>query len=140
MLYAESSAVLAWLLGESTAHTVAGELDSAAQILTSELTLLEVERVLLRAEVTSSLQELDVHRARDKVRTVSAYWMVARLHAPALERAGRAFPLEPLRTLDALHLATALDARRAGPPITVLSLDRRIRENAVALGLRVRPD
>ncbi|MEN8148606.1 MAG: hypothetical protein ABFS86_02215 [Planctomycetota bacterium] len=43
-------------------------------------------------------------------------------------------------SLDALHLAMALRARASAPDLEVLSLDRRIRENARALGLVVTPD
>jgi len=140
MLYAESSAVLAWLLGENTARVVARELAAAPQVVTSELTLLEVKRVLLRAEILTALPQRDAHRAGDRFRTASSYWMIARLHRAVLDRAARPFPIETLRTLDALHLATAVEVRRAGPAVNVLSLDRRIRENAAALGMAVLPD
>lgn len=140
MLYAETSAVLAWLRGEDTAVAVTRALRTADAVVTSELTLLELERVLERARTTDLLPERDVLRAMDRVRRTSRYWLVVRLHAAVLQRAGRAFPVEPVRTLDALHLSTALEIGRAGPPVSMLSLDRRIRENAVALGFEVRPE
>ena len=139
MLYAESSAVLAWLRGEDAAERIARALGSASHVLTSELTLLEVERVLVRAQATGVLSARDVRHASDRLRSAATYWMIVGLHGAVLERAGRPFPAEPVRTLDALHLATVLETRRAGPTVTVLSLDRRIRENAMALGLEVRP-
>jgi hypothetical protein len=58
---------------------------------------------------------------------------------PVLARAGEAFPLEPLRTLDAIHLASAALYSREVDPLVVLSVDARLRDNAVALGLRVTP-
>ncbi len=45
------------------------------------------------------------------------------------------FPVEPIRTLDALHLASALELLRLFPDLTVLSFDRRIVENLAPLGL-----
>ena len=46
--------------------------------------------------------------------------------------------MEPLRTLDAIHLASALKLA-AVENVTVLSMDRRLRENATALGMAVLP-
>jgi hypothetical protein len=56
-----------------------------------------------------------------------------------LERARRPFPREPVRTLDALHLACLLSLRDELPEIAVVSLDGRIRTNADALGFDLRP-
>ena len=44
-----------------------------------------------------------------------------------LARAGSPFPVEPVRTLDAIHLATALELATAFPDLRVLSFDRRTR-------------
>jgi hypothetical protein len=49
ILYAESSAVLCWLLGEGAAPLVRRELASAELVLTSELTAVECRRGLVRA-------------------------------------------------------------------------------------------
>jgi uncharacterized protein with PIN domain len=58
-LYAESSAVLAWLLDEPTAPAVRRLLGEAEVIVASDLTLIECDRVLLRAvALTSSRQRL----------------------------------------------------------------------------------
>jgi hypothetical protein len=54
-------------------------------------------------------------------------------------RARQAFPREPLRTPDAIHLATAMrQALEVGAP-SMLSLDRQVRANAQALGLAIIP-
>ena len=57
-----------------------------------------------------------------------------------MDRSRGAFPREPIRSLDAIHLATALVIRDVRPDLSVLSLDQRLRENAVALGFEVVPD
>jgi len=44
-------------------------------------------------------------------------------------------PKESLRTLGALHLASALEFTQAFPELRILGFDRRILENAEALGL-----
>jgi len=56
-----------------------------------------------------------------------------------LTRTGESFPIEPLRTLDAVHIATAEFHSREIRPTTVLSFDVRVRGNAEAMGLAVQP-
>ena len=48
-------------------------------------------------------------------------------------------PRSTIRTLDAIHLASALVARSTIPGLELLSLDDRIRKTARRLGLRLRP-
>lgn len=138
-LYAESSAVLAWLLDEEAGESVRPVLAAAEIVVASELTALETARVLVRATALGYLTDGDAAAAREHLMRVVDHWMVHRLTPPVLDRAGRAFPVEPVRTLDALHLASALAAREAVPGLVVLSLDERVRANATALGLDVTP-
>src|SRR5207249_11802593 len=56
-----------------------------------------------------------------------------------LDRARRPFPGEPVRTLNALHLASALTARAAIPELAILSLDSSIRKSSLDLGFEVVP-
>jgi hypothetical protein len=63
-----------------------------------------------------------------------------RLDAEVLERARRFFPAEPLRTLDAPHMASALVVRRAVPELALLSLDQRVRRCGRQLGFPLEPD
>lgn len=56
-----------------------------------------------------------------------------------LERAKRAFPDEPVRTLDALHLSSALMARASVTGLVFLTLDERLRKNAKLLGFGALP-
>ena len=51
-----------------------------------------------------------------------------------LARVRRPFPVEPIRTLDAVHLATAELVGEAPALMTVVTRDDRVRQNAVALG------
>ncbi|TVR90853.1 MAG: hypothetical protein EA428_07160 [Spirochaetaceae bacterium] len=50
-------------------------------------------------------------------------------------RAAESFPVEPLRSLDALHLATALSFLELYSDLRVLSFDTRILDNLGALGV-----
>ena len=51
-----------------------------------------------------------------------------------LTRAGRPFPVEPIRTLDAIHLATAELLGETPQLVTLITRDDRVRENGRALG------
>jgi hypothetical protein len=51
-----------------------------------------------------------------------------------LTRAGRPFPVEPIRTLDAIHLATAELLGEPPQLVTIITRDGRVRDNARALG------
>jgi hypothetical protein len=59
--------------------------------------------------------------------------------AEVVERAATPFPEEPVRALDALHLASALLVRSVTPDVEIAALDRRVRRNALRLGIAVRP-
>jgi len=138
-LYAESSAVLSWLLGEEDGADVAKALSRADQVIASDLTLIECSRVLVRAVATGVVTEADAAERRHVLARAAAHWSVLHLVDNAVTRAQRLFPVEPIRTLDALHLSLALVARAVLPDLEVLCLDRRVRENALALGLAVSP-
>lgn len=135
-VYLESSALLAWLLGESRADEAKQVLDGAAAVVTSELTFVEAHRALLRAEVRSALTEGDAQRLRGLLRRVGEGWIQVKLFDDVVARAARPFPVEPVRTLDALHLATALELTQSFPDLRIVSFDERINDNARALGLQ----
>jgi len=134
-LYLETSAVLAWLLGQARADEVRATVDSAQVVVTSSLTFTEAERAMVRAENEELIRAADGQRLRGLLRRASSGWMRMMVTEDVLARAGRPFPVEPLRTLDAIHLATALTFTRAFSNLRLLSLDRRILENARALGI-----
>jgi predicted nucleic acid-binding protein len=138
-LYAESSAVLAWLLEQEHGETVALKLAQAEIVIASDLTLIECDRVLVRAVALNELREADAGERQARLNAVSARWALLTLDEEIIERARRPFPLEPIRTLDAIHVASALIARRALPDVAVLSLDDRVRQAATRLGLPLAP-
>ena len=139
-LYADSSAVLAWLLEEAAADSVEQAFDLADGIVASDLTLVECDRALVRAHILGLLSEMEAVRRRAVLEAVSVNWMILKLDREVLERSRRRFPAEPLRTLDALHIASALAARSVISDLALLSLDNRVRENGAALGFNVFPE
>jgi predicted nucleic acid-binding protein len=138
-LYAESSAVLAWLLGEEAGHRVRELLRRAELVMASDLTLVECDRVLIRAVTLGELDEAAAADCRARLNTAAAHWHLWRINLEIIDRARHPFPAEPLRTLDAIHLASALAARSAVPGVELLSLDDRIRRAGVQLGFRLQP-
>ena len=134
VVYLESSDVLHWLLGQSGAAQVRRTVDGADTVLISALTLTESERVLIRAESDGVLRGADVRRLRGLLNRAQMSWTRMTVSDAVLARAGRPFPIEPVRTLDAIHLATALEFAMVFPELQVLSFDRRVCDNAEALG------
>jgi predicted nucleic acid-binding protein len=139
-LYAESSAVLAWLLDESSADEVRALLSRAEIIFTSDLTLIECSRVLIRAVGLGELNEAEAADRRAHLTNAAASWHVLHIASEILDRAKQPFPEEPIRTLDALHLASALTARATVTALEFLSLDERLRKSARKLGLALLPE
>ena len=138
-LYAESSAVLAWLLDEPTAPAVRRLLREAEIIVASDLTLIECDRVLLRAVALKELTEAEAADCRAHLVAAAAHWQVLRIAGEIVDRARQPFPGDPIRTLDAIHLASLLVARSAVVGLRLLSLDERVRQAAKWLGIAVEP-
>jgi len=138
-LYAESSAVLAWLLDESTAPDIRRLLNEAEIIVASDLTLIECNRVLLRTVALKEMTEAEAADRRAHLAAAAAHWQILRIAAEIVERARQPFPGEPIRTLDAIHLASLLTGRSAIRGLALLSLDERVRQAAKGLGVEVIP-
>lgn len=138
-LYAESSAVLAWLLDEPAATVVRRLLAEAEVIIASDLTLIECDRVLMRAVALKELTEAEAADRRAHLSAAAIHWQVLRIAGEIVDRAHRPFPGDPIRTLDAIHLASLLVARSAVVGLRLLSLDERVRQAAEGLGVAIEP-
>ncbi len=137
--YAESSGVLAWILGEPKGEDVRVVLREAERVVSSPLTEVECARALSRAAATGRIVRTEELAALKLLETAAASWVTLELSDRVLIGARARFPTEPVRTLDAIHLATALIFREVLPRLTVVSLDERVRVNAEGLGMTVRP-
>ena len=138
-LYAESSAVLSWLLEEPMSAAIRACMAGASRVVTSALTVVECERTVHRA-FTARLMDAAVRdAARRKLEEAIALWSVMSISKQILRRAREPFPSEPVRSLDALHLASALRIREGRGEVSILSLDKRVRANATGLGFVVVP-
>ncbi len=139
ILYAESSAVLRWLFNEALGDQVLDNLAGATKVVCSRLTLIECRRAARRALTESRISEAQLGEVLSVLAQSAARWAVLDLTADVAERAGGRFPLEPVRTLDAIHLASMSVLRESLPDLVVLSTDARVRENSAQLGFEPRP-
>ncbi len=135
-LYVETSALLRALLEGDSALRAAL---LGAERVTSALTFVEAARAISRARREKRLR---LDQAPEAARWLAAFERACHVYAlddDVLARARDEMPFEPVRTLDALHLATIrlLDAELGG--VSVASCDDRIRRNAEALGFGVVP-
>jgi predicted nucleic acid-binding protein len=137
--YAESSAVLAWLLDEAAAPEIRQFLSGAAIIVASDLTLIECDRVLQRAIALGELNAVEAADRHAYLSAAASQWQILHLGGEVVDRVRQPFPAEPIRTLDAIHLASALTARAAVPGLCLLSLDDRVRAAAKKLGFELLP-
>lgn len=136
-LYVESSALLRLLLEGDDA--VKAGIAQFERFFTSALTLIEVPRALARARREG---RLDGARAEQVQRRYAAFvraCAVAEIGRAVRDRAALEFPVEPVRSLDAIHLATAIVWNDVPGWLVIASSDDRIVRNALALGYEVVP-
>jgi len=107
--------------------------------VTSALTFAEATRAVLRARVTHRIASADERAALRALRTLERRCTIIAVTEAVLARAGRPFPVEPVRTLDAIHLATIELLGETPQLVTVVTRDERVARNARALGYAVAP-
>jgi predicted nucleic acid-binding protein len=105
----------------------------------SDLTLLECDRALIRGVATGEVAPAEARRARALLNRAARHWNLLRIDGEVVARARKPFPIEPLRALDAIHLASALIVAADVPEFSLLTFDQRIREAAREMGLTITP-
>jgi len=128
----ESSALVAALLEHDTAAMK--PLPAGTQHVTSALTLAEAGRAIIRARSTARLTAAEEQAAVRALRTFERRCFILDVDRAVLARVRRPFPIEPIRTLDAVHLATMELLGEAPQVVTIVTRDGRVRDNARALG------
>ena len=135
-VYVETSALLRVLLeGDPSLRSLL----SGEGLYTSSLTFLEAGRAILRARRE---RRLDASGAREAERLLATFERgcdVLSMEDEVLRRARDEFPEEPVRSLDAIHLASLLVLDEALGGFRMASCDDRVRRNAEALGFDVEP-
>ncbi|HYO44024.1 MAG TPA: type II toxin-antitoxin system VapC family toxin [Candidatus Limnocylindrales bacterium] len=139
-VYVESSAIVTWLLDQPGAAEVEAVLSAAGDVISSELTLIECDRALHRLRAVTRPGSVNIESMRARLAVAAAAWALEPVTGRVVDRARSPFPDDTIRSLDAIHVATAVVVGASLGKLDVLSLDERIRSNAVALGFRVLPD
>jgi predicted nucleic acid-binding protein len=133
--YIETSAVLAALLERDIeARAAIAEL---GRRVTSALTFAEASRAIVRARGAGRLTADQQRAAVRALHALERRVDVVAITDDVLARVARPFPVEPLRTLDAIHLATAEVLGESPALVTIVTRDTRVRANARALGYAV---
>ena len=133
--YIESSALVAAILeGDAAARA---SIRAPGKRVTSALTVAEASRAIVRARASGRITV-----QRERAATIALQRFIGRCHIVSvtdeiLSCSGRPFPLEPVRTLDAIHLATAQALGDPPALVTIVTRDVRVRDNAKALGYLV---
>ncbi len=123
MTYVDSSVVLAYLIGEARVPP--------ASFWNTAL----VSSRLLQYEVWNRIHARQLSASRgSETRTLLTGVEMIEMTEPVLARALTPFPVA-VRTLDALHLATAEFLRAQGEPVELASYDTRLLAAAQALGI-----
>lgn len=108
-----------------------------SSLVASVLVEVECLRTLDRLQSNGDLGEKDYLEKRTALHGFLPYVNLVPLEPPIIRRASGAFP-GPLRSLDALHLATALIYRdNNGDEITFMTHDKGLARIATAMGFSV---
>jgi predicted nucleic acid-binding protein len=129
-LYLDTSVALRATLEQGTTPALERRIAAAPVLVTSRLALVEAARALVRVRLQGGVPE---SRLADARRALDALWQRCELWEPSPAVCDLASVLAPdrtLRTLDALHLATFLVARRRIEGLELLTADRRLEDAA----------
>ena len=136
-LYVETSALLRAFLERDV--EVEASLARCGRFFTSALTLVEAPRALARARRDGRVDPALIEEAQRRFALFVQATTVVEITPEVRERAALDFPVEPVRSLDAIHLATLVSWADAFSPLRVATCDERVSRNAVALGFEVVP-
>jgi len=114
--------------------SVMASLRAPGRLVTSALTLAEAGRAIIRARATGRVTAVEERAAVRGLSTFAGRCFVVGVNADVLVRVARRFPAEPVRTLDAVHLATVEWLGEPPALVTVITRDLRVRDNALAMG------
>ena len=116
---------------------VEGPIRAQGKRVTSTLTLAEAARAILRERATGRLSEADERAATRGLQVFARRCDLVDVTDAVLARVARPFPIEPIRTPDAVHLATAEELAEPPALVTIVTRDARVRDNARLLGYAV---
>jgi predicted nucleic acid-binding protein len=131
-VYVDSSVLLRVVLNESKRLAAWSRITTA---VSSELIRVECLRVLDRLRLSSAMDDRELSRRRATTLEVLEGFELVRVNRAIIERASDPFPTL-LRTLDALHLASALLVRSRYKSIRFATHDDELADAALGLGFK----
>ncbi len=135
--YFDTSVLVKRYISESGSQRVRSLLKKY-QVLTSALTPLEATSAFFRRQKQGDLSEHLYHAILSRLRQDCPYWQFLEVSVPVLQGAEEVIAKTGLRTLDAIHLASALSFHsHTALPIRFLTADALQREAAKELALEV---
>jgi predicted nucleic acid-binding protein len=132
-VYVDSSVLLRVVTGAPERLPLWGRI---TRPLSSQLILLECARTIDRARVRFRLDDREVRYRRLAVQERLDGFEIVPLDAAVLDRASEPFPTL-IGSLDAIHLASALLARRRYPDLIIATHDGELATAAGSMGMRV---
>lgn len=129
-LYLDSSAILRPVLERGLEPDVERQIAAAEVLVTSRLSLVETARAFMRVRLLGELSEARLADAEQQVRALWRRCEIWELSREVCDRAQVVGSASPLRSLDALHLATFSLARREIAGLRMLTADERLRRAA----------
>ena len=127
-LYLDSSAVLRSVLEQGTSPEVEARTREAATLITSRLSVVEASRAFHRLRQQARVPEPKLADAEREVASLWARCELWELTSKVCEAARHVAPAKPLRTLDAIHLATFVLAREKIAGLELLTVDDRLQD------------
>lgn len=131
--YLDSSILLRVVMGEPKRLPEWSRITSA---VASEIARVECLRTLDRLRLAGSMDDRELARRRATMLELLSGIETIRLNRAVLDRASEAFPTQ-VRTLDAVHLASALLLSAHVPALRFATHDAELATAALAVGLRV---
>ncbi len=130
--YLDTSTLLRVIFGEAKPL---GEWGKWSEAYSSELARVEARRAIERLRLAGAAKDAQVVEFQSKLATFERYVKLVDISRPVLHRAG--LPMgTPVKTLDAIHLASALLLQEQHAPDLVFAThDKRQAQAAGALGL-----
>lgn len=138
--YLDSSALIKRYVLETGSQELADVFADPAPIATSKVTLVEVAAALARRAREGTLTGERNATLLAALRADLAHAALVAVDDDVLDRASDLCSRHALRTLDALHLASALEVRNhLGPEVAFVCADRRLLTAAGETGLATHP-
>jgi predicted nucleic acid-binding protein len=138
-IYLDASALVKLLVAEAGSDALNEALQGATNVIIADLALTELASALGRRHRERLLTSAAARAAYAEAEKLAAACRRAELTPAVHRRAERLLlssRISPLRALDALHLALAIDAQAA----TLVTYDEKLRAAAATHGLTVAPD